>query len=472
MASGSGQSIKFEMLVGVDGLIDGLKVATKGVEQSAQAIKLGLGSTGAAARSAAKEHEGFASTLRAFKGEQVAGGRVARYYADQIAAIIPEASGAKGAIGGMIEALSGGIGIGAGIGIAITAFTLLAEETKKAEKQAKALKDAYVDTAASIDKAFRSVADSLAGPLSRTMQAWKGEADKIREHNAKLQKEINEKTAAAANPGFFASVWGTAKMMATGGGGSHSSGPSAEDEEIAALQAQQLAAAKALEDKKVQRDQLTWDELIHHATEAARKFRAIRLQNAVDQDSLNDRVAQTAKRQREEQSNAIDRIADVDKKNREEELTLIGRVADAADELAKKERLAVEDLAGSIASQWSGLVGDMLKGVVSFEDGLKSAFDSILQSFTQMVIQMALKLAILKIFDVFIPGAGSAIGALNAIAGGVAPSFAGAMPAAIGGGGALNINLSSWDGADVMRQVSKPAFQNAIREARRNGLNV
>lgn len=469
MASSSGQAIKFEMLVGVDGLIEGLKVATKGVEQSAQAIKLGLGSTGAAARSAAKEHEGFTSTLRNFKSEQVQGGRVARYYADQIASIIPEAAGAQSALRGVLEVATGGLGIGAAIGAALVVFGQFSEATKAAEKHAKDLRAAYLSTSLDIQNSFRDLARELEGPISKTAAIWRSKIDQIRGDAKKLTEG-----ASVGDLGWAAQFIGTGKEVVRSfkealiGRGPEE--PAANSKEAAVVQEK----VQAVEDQKVKRDQSTWDELIHHATEAARKFRAIRLQNAVEQDALNDRIAQTAKRQREEESTALDRIGEVDKKNREDELGLIQKVADAADNLAKKERLAVEDLAGSIASQWSGLVQGMLTGAVSFADGLKSVFDSILQSFTQMIIQMALKAAILKIFDFIAPGGGTAINALNSIAsggsifGGVA-SGGGGPALAMAGGGGLSINISAMDGASVMRVVESPGFARAISEARRNG---
>jgi len=493
VASSSGQSIKFEMLVGVDGLIDGLKVATKGVEQSAQAIKLGLGSTGAAAKSAAKEHEGFIGTMKAFRSEQTQQARTARFYANELASIIPSAEGAKNSLSDLIgvgvEALAGGLSFGLafeGIKLAVGYFHDLAAAEKKALDEWKT----YIDAASQDTKAFTDhINDLIAamGSVTRAEQLLAGSlggkgglAEKQAELDAKRNKVLALKQV-VDSPGAGEGITDFSVVRAR---------RKEVNDYLADLDRQLEAVHREISARSYAADELdardaeelasrVADERMAAETEAANwaideKKRIRAALKAFDDEETADRNAI----QRATNAAFLAVRAEQERKEREQ---LEGRVA-REEEAAAKARAPWEELAGSLSHTWAGLMDGMIKGSLSFGDAIKGVFDSVLQAFLSMVEQMIAKAAIIGILSL-IPGVGPLLGGLS-VGGGVLGSLAGIVgnvsaprggassALAAGGGGAVSVHFHGaiGDASSFRAIVEHPNFARALSEARRNGV--
>lgn len=190
------QSIKLSIDVGTDGLVQGLKVATKGVDQAAQQFRTSLGGMASASASAAKEHVGLLGTLKEFKTEQVQGARIARFYGEELASIIPNAGGASSAIQGLLrvglEGAAGGFGIGLGIEVAMLALSGLADAVNRHEEKLKAVRKTATETWNSYSDAMEGVRQSYRGGQTEAMKAHQAQIEEQRKKVRGLWDEIKE----------------------------------------------------------------------------------------------------------------------------------------------------------------------------------------------------------------------------------------------------------------------------------------
>src|SRR2546430_619959 len=99
------RTLKFEIAVGTDGMVQGLKIATKAVDDTTQSMKFGMGKGGEAVNSLTK-------SLERYKAEQVSQARTGRFFASQLAEIAPISETAKSALQGLIGIGLGGFGLG------------------------------------------------------------------------------------------------------------------------------------------------------------------------------------------------------------------------------------------------------------------------------------------------------------------------------------------------------------------------
>jgi hypothetical protein len=293
--------LQIQISVGTDGLVSGLKVATKGVETASESMRLSLKGMGDASASARKAQDGLLSTLRAFKSEQVQQGRIAKFYASELTSIIPASAGAstalRGVLGAGIELAAGGGALFAGFELAKVGIEVFTAQAQLSEQRALELRQAYTKTTDEIDRAFRGVTQSMAGELSKTGSAWQGEINRTKDSLKELQNEIVEKTNKAGTT-IWAQIKGTwaeisnavaqaneegrrADALAAGVT-EEQLGPrrservnSGEDDEIAQMQAKQLAMIKALDDRKAAERKLAAAEEIKIAGSTAVEVEAI-----------------------------------------------------------------------------------------------------------------------------------------------------------------------------------------------------
>jgi len=163
MGAGPGKVIQLQVAVGVDGLLQNLKVATKGVDDAAQQMNASFKGLGEGAKHADKAHGSFLDTLKEFKKEQTQQTRYARFYANELASIVPGAGAAKNAVmglgGAMIEGLAGGGALAVGFELAKVGLESLNEMLNEEKKQEMELAEQHFKTftamSESIDKAAK-----------------------------------------------------------------------------------------------------------------------------------------------------------------------------------------------------------------------------------------------------------------------------------------------------------------------------
>lgn len=141
---------------------------------------------------AAEKTESLTGSLRDLKSEGTQAGRTARYFANELAEIIPGAEGAAGALSSLIK-----IGLeGATIGGFLTAAALAAKyfnsEMEKAAELAHAARDAYRESFEAAQNALLGVQKGLQGEASKTDEAWSKTVEEARAKIAKLKQEIED----------------------------------------------------------------------------------------------------------------------------------------------------------------------------------------------------------------------------------------------------------------------------------------
>lgn len=187
-------NLRLEISVGLDGLVTGLKVATTGVNEAAQQMSLGMGQASKGFKEHGEHVEKNAQFLRDFKKEQMTNGRVARWYANELATIIPGAEGATGALRGLLVMGFEGFGIGLAIHVAMEAMKLFTEHTERAQKQLEELEKIGTDMGRKVTDALRDMAHDMDGPFSKVSELmYKTRVEAVNEIR-KLGDEMDKET--------------------------------------------------------------------------------------------------------------------------------------------------------------------------------------------------------------------------------------------------------------------------------------
>lgn len=325
--STAAQNLTVKLSVDAQGLITGIEAANKATAGFASGVKTSFGQTAAVARQAAQAQEGLLGKLRDFKSEQIQGAKVAGFYAGQLAEIVPGAAAAKGSIQNLIDIMIGGVGFGSAFSLATFVLGQFADAMMESQRHAAEVRAAYRDTAASVAASMQHVRDSVAGPLTKTEEAW-------REQTRTVREEVRKANAAAeemlANRSIIDKIKDTAKFIFDN---PYNSSRWQSPTELAAAKLQEAAMAKlaGLESQRPQK----------HATEKAEEVereRVTSVQIIQINSSSADAVAQI---------NAELQAKLADLKHREKELGQDGarlRVA-YEEEAAKKIQRAREDAA-------------------------------------------------------------------------------------------------------------------------------
>lgn len=177
------EGIQVAITADVGGYAAGLKGAAAATQDATKAM-------GGAAASAAKEHLGLVATLKEFKSEQTQNARVARFYASQLAEIIPGAQGARTALQALIGLGLEGFGIGLAIEAVVVGLSYIAEKVNEHNEQLKTLKKTAVEAWDSYADAMEAVRRSFEGAQTQAMTKWREETDKNTKQIRKLREEI------------------------------------------------------------------------------------------------------------------------------------------------------------------------------------------------------------------------------------------------------------------------------------------
>jgi hypothetical protein len=200
------KSLSIQLKVSADGLVEGLKIAGQSVEGASQAFRTHFGKAGESA-------SGLTAVLREFKGEATQAGRVASFYARDLAEIIPGATGASGAIKQVFGALLSGSAAGAAIELVIAGLAQVNEHLQEEEKLQRAVRNAGIDAAFSINSEIRKLNDSLDGTLTKTAALKRNLGDGIRSAAKEAMKASAD--AITGDESFWGKIKGTAKGIAS-----------------------------------------------------------------------------------------------------------------------------------------------------------------------------------------------------------------------------------------------------------------
>jgi hypothetical protein len=214
--------LRFELKVGQEGLVTGIKVATKTTEEAAAAIKTALEQAAAAAKNAGKDIgdglgkptkdtgkgiESFTDKLKDFKQEQVSNARQARFFGTEIASIIPGAVGAQGALQSLINIAVEGSALGVFAETAKLGLGTLAGAFNESEARAKELRQVMRDTGAEITDSMRGVAREVEGSVSKIAGARRAFADKTTDEGRSALAQAQEYLRESHMVRDFLSSW-------------------------------------------------------------------------------------------------------------------------------------------------------------------------------------------------------------------------------------------------------------------------
>lgn len=263
--AGDGKSLKFELVVGADGLVEGLKVASKGVDGAAQEIKTSLNGIGGAAHEGATPLSSFTDVIKEYRSEIKQEGRISRFLAADIASMGLSSKSAAGEV----TAFIGAFAIGGGMGIAIEGVKILiktiSEVGEEEKKQAEAVKKLGKEVAESVAESMRKVRESFESK-SATQTAWEAEGEKVRKKVKEIQEQIDELVQHGGG------VRDLMHSLTTGADGKNDLFTvEGTEDKIAKLQAQQKALVDTYARAKPDRDSTQGAEDAHKAEEQAKK---------------------------------------------------------------------------------------------------------------------------------------------------------------------------------------------------------
>lgn len=175
------QKLNVQLTLDASGMIQGLSVATKGVDTAAQNIKRGF-------KGAADGTDSVSDSLRTFKTEATQASRVANFYAKDLAAIAPGAGAAGFALKELATAaLSGSAGV-AGFAALVGGLALVKEKLDEEKKLAIEVGQAHIDAVARVNAVYRNLSDSIGGTMTKSMAAAKQIAGDIRASAVEAEK--------------------------------------------------------------------------------------------------------------------------------------------------------------------------------------------------------------------------------------------------------------------------------------------
>lgn len=137
----SGSSLRFTVEVAADQADRALKAMAVAFNEAGASARIAMQSVGTTAKAAGAEVVTLGDKIKSVARDQRSEARAAAYYVQEIGSIIPISNNAKIALGGLGEALVGGVGIGAAVALVTTAIKLMtaawAEEEAAAKKAAE-----------------------------------------------------------------------------------------------------------------------------------------------------------------------------------------------------------------------------------------------------------------------------------------------------------------------------------------------
>ena len=178
--------------VGTDGLVEGLRIATKGVDGAAQEMRTSLKLVGDGAKEAAPHFTGLNDALKEWRTHVRTEARYTNFMAAQVAGLGFASKGAAAELTGLVSAFA----FGGGLGLAVEGVKLVAHvfnDIQEAEKKAKEEFDKYVEELVAGTEKIKKQAEiqlmALAGASKMQIQAAQDIKPLLEEREA-LEKKI------------------------------------------------------------------------------------------------------------------------------------------------------------------------------------------------------------------------------------------------------------------------------------------
>lgn len=431
----------------------------------------------AGAKEAAEHTEGLIASMKDFKREAVQTGRQSKFFANELAEIIPGASGAKDALRGLIAlGLSGNAfeGLIVGISLVTKQFEHFAEEQHKAAEELKKFTE---DSTKYIEDFETKVEDILLAASGATRA-------EILAHTAlkPLLKEEEELTGKLAKA-KAALVLASNATVFTGEGAfapdvsSQEAAVSAAESKLATIRANIArvnSGAGDVGDKDASNDAAKEEEESQkrhfaHMIEEAADFQRMRKQiyEAGTAETLRI-VEDEFKREDDFQDiiyrHDIERAADFQRIAKQKyDATLAETMAyfDEQDKLATAAAKKMTHELGVVAKELGDAMGKNLAEVLKGTESIDDALNNMLQTMIKVAMQMAVMAAL---------SAGGPLGILGAI--GIS-AIGGALGGLTGGGGSSNVNVTqNFHGSaspGEHSQAMETMIVNVIRNARNRG---
>jgi len=168
-------ALNVEVRVGSDGAVKGFKIASSAATDAAELIRSSLATLGKESTHAKEKHEGLVSTMREFKKEATQNSRVARFFANDLAAIVPGASGAAGALRSLIGIGLGGASLFSGIELGVFALEHVTERFHEMAEEQKKAKEEFAKWTAELEAGSKKVVESVAAEMMAINGASKAE---------------------------------------------------------------------------------------------------------------------------------------------------------------------------------------------------------------------------------------------------------------------------------------------------------
>ena len=205
-------SLSVAVSVNADGTTKGLKIVTSNVADAAALMQQSLVNVGKASEALEEKTGGLTDTLREFKSEATQNSRVAKFFANDLAAIIPGADGAGKSMRALFAIGLGGASPFAAIELGIAVVEQLNDAMKESVEQAKKLGEAYRSSFESASKAFTDAQKTYSSSFSTKVDdAFTKALDERNVKMAEIRKQMRD-TVEEGN-----TFWAGLKQGLTGG---------------------------------------------------------------------------------------------------------------------------------------------------------------------------------------------------------------------------------------------------------------
>lgn len=150
----AGNVVEAKLALVVDEFNKNARDAANAVRDLTRQMKGDFSQQGQSVKEAANEHDSLLAKFKEFRGEQVQQGRMARFYAGELASIIPAGDGVKQTMQGLLGVIIEGAAGGASFGLAFEAAKFALEVFIKSEEEAKKKAQEHRDAVVALTDAF------------------------------------------------------------------------------------------------------------------------------------------------------------------------------------------------------------------------------------------------------------------------------------------------------------------------------
>lgn len=399
-------------------------------------IKFGADASGfRAGANEAKEHvDSLIDSLKDFKREQVQQARTARFFASEIAEIIPAADGAKGSIQGLINVALAGGGMAMAFEGALFILKEIKSETEAQEKVLKQIEEDYTKAGEEGRKAYEKIRQGLLG-LSPAQLQWAKDVEDTHVRIGKIRKAIEDLREGG---GSALMKVGEAFKMLTGA----DVGPlKTVDEAISDLLDKEAQEIRQLADLKKARDEAQADLDEDAASRAALtkeindNSEALKIyqMNLKADDALEKEIFDRTLKQLNEQKQLEQDLSKAAESARQSSLDAWKKMQHGVDEVRHAITVAEEadnrkrlEVLKQTVAQFGAAIGGVFKSLIRGSTDLGTALKDMLLGFVDAAIDALIKLGVQAVLNAIIGKKAAALEGIGSTAAHTAGAIAGA----------------------------------------------